>query len=387
MFTAALRLGHFAAPCNAPAPAGLAPMRALRWSDLDPRRLGRAPEVGVIALVTLYLSTQMLIQPHLLDFWTPLDVALAWLQYLAELTVLAAAMGGTYALVDSFWRRVGGAPWARFATMGVAFVATAFVYELCAAALRNHLAVAPDLFLAMVTALRWAVIGLYAVFMQTLWRRVHQIDGQTLAAESAAEHLLRQRLQLRLQLLKAQIEPHFLFNTLANVRRLYRTEPARGGQMMASLKCYLQAALPGVRRDSATLADELALVRSYLELISVRMGNRLVFTVVDDSDRSDIAFPPVIVLTLVENAIKHGIEPSPDGGRVDVVAQSRRGTLEITVSDTGVGLGGASSSGTGVGLANIRSQLLSCYGTAARLSISAADPGAVSRIVVSGPRL
>ncbi len=359
-------------------------MKDVRWSGFDPRRLRHAPEIGVIALVTLYLSTQMLFQPHLLDFWTPADIAFAWLQYLGELSVLATAMGLAYVIVDTLWRRVGGAHWARIAAMGAAMYATAFVYEVAAASLRNRLAVLPDFSFALVTAMRWTVIGVYAVFLQTLWRRVRQTDAQRFAAEAGAEHLLRERQQLRLQLLKAQIEPHFLFNTLANVRRLYRTEPERGGQMMASLKRYLQAALPGVRRDSATLADELALVRSYLELISVRMGSRLAFDVVDESDRGALPFPPMIVLTLVENAIKHGIEPSPDGGRVTVSSRSLGGTLEIAVADTGVGLGGASSSGTGVGLANIRSQLVSCYGAHARLSIASGDPGVAACIVISG---
>ena len=197
---------------------------------------------------------------------------------------------------------------------------------------------------------------------------------------------MRERLQLRLQLLQAQIEPHFLFNTLANVRRLYRTDPNRGGQMMASLKRYLQAALPGVRRDHPTLADELALVRSYLELISIRMGSRLDFEVSDESGRGSAAFPSMIVLTLVENAIKHGVEPSADGGRVTVRASAREGgELEVAVADDGVGLGGAQSSGTGVGLANIRSQLQSFYGAGARLVIAAATPGVVARIVIARP--
>ena len=360
-------------------------MKAMRLRDFDPRRLRYAPEIGVIALVTLYLSTQVLLQPHLLDFWTPADVAQTWLQYLAELGVLSTAMGLAYVGIDTVWQRKRGMPWQRLTAIAAAFYGTAFVYEVAAAALRNGLAVPPDLSFALVSALRWAVIGIYAVFMQTLWRRVRQADAHTLAATANAEHLLREREQLRLQLLKAQIEPHFLFNTLANVRRLYRTEPARGGQMMASLKRYLQAALPGVRRDSATLSEELGLVRSYLDLISVRMGNRLAFDVVDTSDRGSLPFPPMLVLTLVENAIKHGIEPSPEGGRVDVRVQSSPGRLEISVADTGVGLGGASSSGTGVGLANIRSQLLSCFGPGAKLSIMSGDPGVVARIVVPGP--
>jgi signal transduction histidine kinase len=369
-----------------PAAAWRDAMTGWRWSDFDPRRLRRGPEITVIALVTFFLSTQMLFQPNLLDFWTAADVAVAWLQYLAELSVLALAMGLAYAGVDAVWRRVGGAQWARLAAVAVALYATALLYELAAAALRNRLAVAPDVSFALVTALRWAVIGFYAVLVQTIWKRVRQADAQALAAEAGAEHLVRERLQLRLQLLQAQIEPHFLFNTLANVRRLYHTDPNRGGQMMASLKRYLQAALPGVRRDHPTLADELALVRSYLELISIRMGTRLDFEVSDESGHGSAAFPSMIVLTLVENAIKHGVEPSAGGGRVTVRASAHEGGgLEVAVADNGVGLGGAQSSGTGVGLANIRSQLQSFYGAGARLVIAAATSGVVARIMIARP--
>jgi signal transduction histidine kinase len=380
----------FAAPCVATgsATAGRDAMTAWSWSDFDRRRLRRGPEIAVIALVTFFLSTQMFFQPNLLDFWTPADVAVAWLQYLAELSILALAMGLAYAAVDAVWRRVGGgAQWVRLAAMAVALYVTALLYELAAAALRNRLAVAPDVSFALVTALRWAVVGFYAVLVQTLWKRVRQADAQALAAEAGADHLVRERLQLRLQLLQAQIEPHFLFNTLANVRRLYRTDLNRGSQMMASLKRYLEAALPGVRRDDATLADELALVRSYLELISVRMGSRLAFDVSDESGQGGAPFPSMIVLTLVENAIKHGVEPSPHGGRVTVRALARDGGgLEVAVADDGVGLGGAQSSGTGVGLANIRSQLQSFYGAGARLVVAAATPGVVARIVIARAR-
>jgi sensor histidine kinase YesM len=341
---------------------------------------GRA--LVAVALLTLYLSTQLLFQPDLLDFWTPFDVAWSWLQYLGELSLLAIAMVSTYFAVD-WWRRRrrASAAW-RLATMAVALYGTAVVCTLASAALRNRLAVAPDVSFAFVSAARWGIIGFYAVAIEALWQRVRATDRRSVAAESEAETLWREREQLRLQLLKAQIEPHFLFNTLANVRRLYRTEPDRGEHMMASLKRYLRPALPNVRREDATLADELALVRAYLDLISVRLGPRLACDVSDESSFGARRFPSMVVLTLVENAIKHGIEPSPHGGRVRVRAVASAGGVEISVADDGVGLGGAQSGGSGVGLANIRGQLQSCYGSHARLSIRAADPGVVATIAI-----
>ncbi|MEO6364309.1 MAG: histidine kinase, partial [Caldimonas sp.] len=336
----------------------------------------------VVAVLVFYLSTQMFIQPHLLDFWTLADLASAWFEYLVELSAMAMAMGGVYAVVGAACRRLRVASWARLAAHGLALYAAAFCFLLATEALRNRHAVSPDVSLTLTSALRWAVIGLYLVAMQALWQRVRETDAQALAAEAGAESLVREHQQLRLQLLKAQIEPHFLFNTLAHVRRLYRTDTGRGEQMMASLKRYLHAALPGVRRDDATLADELALVRSYLALIRVRMGGRLTDEVSDESGQGAMPFPAMVVLTLVENAVKHGIEPSPYGGHLEVRAISDLDGMRIIVRDDGVGIGGADSGGSGVGLANIRSQLQWRYGAGARLEVLGGVRGVIATITI-----
>ena len=204
--------------------------------------------------------------------------------------------------------------------------------------------------------------------------------GRRVAAGGAA--LAREEHELQLRLLQAQIEPHFLFNTLANVRRLYQLHPDQGAQMMDSLKRYLRAALPSVRRADATLADELALVRSYLELLRMRMADRLVYTIVVDADLGATPFPPMIVMTLVENAIKHGLEPSEHGGRIDVRARRVGANLEVSVRDDGVGLNAQSTAGTGVGLANVRRQLTGRYGAAARLRLQPGSPGFSATIEV-----
>ncbi len=218
--------------------------------------------------------------------------------------------------------------------------------------------------------------------MDTLWQKARRADSESAALSSDGAELAREERELQLRLLQAQIEPHFLFNTLANVRRLYRLQPDQGGQMMDSLKRYLRAALPSVRRADATLADELALARSYLELLRMRMAGRLAYRIVADADLGSLPFPPMIVVTLVENAIKHGLEPSEHGGSIEVRAQRRGTTLEVTVRDDGVGLNAQSTHGTGVGLANVRRQLTGRYGAAARLRLQPQSPGFSATIEV-----
>jgi sensor histidine kinase YesM len=137
-----------------------------------------------------------------------------------------------------------------------------------------------------------------------------------------------------------------------------------------------------VRRADATLADELALVRSYLELLRMRMAERLAYTIVADAGLGSTPFPPMIVVTLVENAIKHGLEPSERGGHIDVSARRRGATLEVSVSDDGVGLNAQSTHGSGVGLANVRRQLVGRYGAAARLRLQPQSPGFSATIEV-----
>jgi sensor histidine kinase YesM len=192
--------------------------------------------------------------------------------------------------------------------------------------------------------------------------------------------LTAQMLQARLSALQAQIEPHFLFNTLANVRRLYETTPSRGREMLASLIDYLRAALPAMRSQGSTLGRELELARSFLTILQMRIGDRLQFSIAVDDDLLDTQVPPLVLATLVENAIKHGLAPLPEGGRVDIQARRRGNDLEIEVRDTGAGF--TASGGSGVGLANTRSRLAGLYGPRASLSLAAGAPRGVVATVL-----
>jgi signal transduction histidine kinase len=337
-----------------------------------------APRARVLlpaALVTLLLSSELLFQPGLFDFWSPVDVLRAWLEYVTELGGIAASMVAAYWFVDAAIERWPGARRWRLLWMAAAFEAVAFGSVCAMSMLIGGVAVLPPTEMALTQATRWALIGMFLVVMDALWQKARRADSEAAALASGGLALAREERELQLRLLQAQIEPHFLFNTLANVRRLYRLHPEQGAQMMDSLKRYLRAALPSVRRADATLADELALVRSYLELLRMRMAERLDYTIVVDGGLGATPFPPMIVVTLVENAIKHGLEPSEHGGRVDVRAQRLGAILEVSVRDNGVGLSALSTHGTGVGLANVRRQLTGRYGTAARLRLQPQSPG------------
>jgi sensor histidine kinase YesM len=221
----------------------------------------------------------------------------------------------------------------------------------------------------------WSVLGLIAYGLVGSIRRQQETRrrlGQQIAEESA---LSAAALEARLTVLQAQIEPHFLFNTLANVRRLCEVDPERGRRMLGSLLDYLRAALPAMRRSSTALAEEFELVRAYLTVLQHRMGERLRFNI-ELSDRlADAPIPPLILPTLVENAIRHGLAPLPEGGTITVNAVREDGHVVVRVADDGAGFQAAS--GSGVGLANTRARLSALFGSAAGLSLQANRPRGV----------
>jgi two-component sensor histidine kinase len=200
---------------------------------------------------------------------------------------------------------------------------------------------------------------------------------QALAFDLERSELERQALDSRLHLLRAQVAPHFLFNTLANVQALVDSGSPQASAVLRSLVAYLRAAVPRLDETATTLGQELALVRAYLELMHMRMPDRLQFALdVDDSAQS-LSCPPMTLLTLVENAVRHGIDPAEDGGRIDISVQRRGERCIVRVTDTGVGFKSATGKGLGTGLTTLKERLQLAFGGAARLSVTAQQPRGV----------
>ena len=220
-----------------------------------------------------------------------------------------------------------------------------------------------------------------AVAIWYMLKRTERHSAEVSRAELAGEELLASGAQARLQVLQAQVEPHFLFNTLAHVKWLYRRDPANGRRMLDRLLDYLRAALPRVRQPTTTLAEELQLAHAYLDIQQLRIGGRLGFTIEVPDEIAQLRFPPLMLLTLVENAIKHGIAPQTGGGTIAIRARVDGHVLRIEVRDTGAGL--REASGRGMGLSNVRARLAALFGTGARLVIEPNVPrGVVAAIEI-----
>ena len=230
----------------------------------------------------------------------------------------------------------------------------------------------------------WARYWALGLLITGAWLYMRAEAEQTASLARVAvdsERLDQQTAEARLQMLEAQIEPHFLFNTLANVKRLYDTDRANGARMLRNLKEYLSVALPQMRETESTLGREIAHVTAYLNIQQIRMGRRLAFAIEVPASLRKAGMPPLMLLTLTENAIKHGLGPSPTGGRIDVRATMEDGRLRVQVADSGQGF--AKSAGGGTGLANIRARLKAIFADGADLSLTLNVPqGVVATIVL-----
>ncbi|HKR62860.1 MAG TPA: histidine kinase [Thermoanaerobaculia bacterium] len=195
---------------------------------------------------------------------------------------------------------------------------------------------------------------------------------QKLAFALERSELARQALDARLHLLQAQVAPHFLFNTLANVQELVDAGSPHASNVLRSLVAYLRAAVPRLHEPAATIERELQLVRPYLELMQMRMPDRLQYAMEVDDATLHVRCPPTTLLTLVENAVRHGIDPSEEGGRISIDVKRVGERCVVRVTDTGAGLR-ASGNGLGTGLTALRERLQMIFGDAAQLRLTSGD--------------
>jgi signal transduction histidine kinase len=227
------------------------------------------------------------------------------------------------------------------------------------------------------------IITIFATLGVTFWwfacARLAEIEARAESAQRAAS-------ETQLKLLEAQLEPHMLFNTLANLRVLIAVDPERAQVMLDRLIGFLRTTLNASRSDAQPLAQEFARVSDYLALMAIRMGPRLSVHIDLPQELRDLPVPPLLLQPLIENSIKHGLEPKVEGGRIEVVARCDADCLVLTVRDSGVGLSpSASTSGTRFGLAQVRQRLATLYAERAQVGLEAAadgDGGAIARIVL-----
>jgi len=208
-----------------------------------------------------------------------------------------------------------------------------------------------------------------------------RLQAEVKAAEATetaeSEQLKRQVVEARMAAMQAQVEPHFLFNTLASIDHLIETDPKRASTMQKNLIALLRASMPTMRENhpaAHNLGREMAVIRPYLEILKVRMEDRLQTDINVPEGLMSADFPSMMIQSLVENAIKHGLEPKPEGGLLSVRAEIVHGKLAVTVADTGLGFGKAATAGTGIGLANIRERLQLLYGNKASMTVAENAP-------------
>ena len=226
--------------------------------------------------------------------------------------------------------------------------------------------------------------------------KLAELRAQAEKEKARTAAIEKQAMQAQLQLLQAQIEPHMLFNTLANLQGLITLDPPRAQYMLEQLIVYLRASLSSSRTDKTTLGQEFGLMRAYLELLAIRMGKRLSYTLDLPAALQASAIAPMLLQPLVENAIKHGLEPKIEGGTIHVSARQEGAFLHLSVSDTGLGLpfdyqetpasgelidnnddNNSGNSSNHIGNANVRERLLALYGPGASLTLSANQPEGV----------
>lgn len=332
------------------------------------------------AVLALAMSMEYLFQPFVWRHWPVDEVLLGWV------SILGNRAWVVFLIATVAWLGLTVGRQLPFLVRCSLFVVLVILAALVAEMILQRSGVADAASTPQelgLRVLRWSTLSLAVGGLLLAWRGALRDDEAVRAARQQRVAANTQLADLRMQALQSQIEPHFLFNTLATARRLSATDPVRCGQLLANLHDFVRlsrAAAPGALPWQ--LADELQLVRAYLGVIELRMGGRLRLRYEIAPEAADCRAPPLSLATLVENAVKHGITPATDGGEITISARCERSpgsgdqaTLVLCVADTGVGFDGAAQGGgSGIGLANTRARLQNLFGADAALELAANSP-------------
>jgi Histidine kinase/Histidine kinase-, DNA gyrase B-, and HSP90-like ATPase len=326
---------------------------------------------GFSTAIAFGMSLQFLAQLFVWRNWPIGEVLQGWLYIFRDRLIVATLIMLPIIFLNILRTQ---SPLMRSALLAASVLSGAVVGEWLVRLLSDQ----PDALAPLLaSALRWGTVA-FAVASTYYWWRASADSGEQLRQESLGRQSVEQQLtNTRLTALRKQIEPHFLFNTLATVRRLHQTDPTAGAGMLAGFIDYLRRVLPMLECTEVALGDEINLIRAYLAVIQSRMMGRLAVIFQVPGNLREVRFPPLVLATLVENAIKHGLSPLPAGGTLSITASSHDGQLEVVVADNGVGLKADSGGGTGIGLYNVRARLATLYGAKATLHVQANQPTGV----------
>nr|WP_321985701.1 histidine kinase [uncultured Lichenicoccus sp.] len=323
------------------------------------------------------MSTQMLFQAFVWRNWSAADILVAWLAIARDRLVVALMIAAMLVALGRSPRPDAGGQVGR-TVLAVLLGAAMGELALVVLGIDDD---REDLMSIIGRVLRWGVLGGAAATMVQLWRSRTDLAAQ--ANETRIEEAQARRLAASVQteVLQRQIEPHFLFNTLATIRSLRDSDPEQGQHLLSRLLDYMSSTLSCVDGRRTTLGEEIELVLAYLDLCASRMHGRLTVRCDAAAEVTGYSLPPLMLATLAENAIKHGIFPRQQGS-ITIEAGVRGGMFEVALTDDGVGLTG--EMGHGLGLTNIAERLRLIYGPAAQLRLLAQSPRG-TRAVVSIP--
>jgi two-component sensor histidine kinase len=321
--------------------------------------------------IAFALSLQYLAQPFVWRNWPVEEVLQGWLVIFRDRLIVTALMASAItvtALVRTESLQL------RAMLLAIGVVIGAVSGELIVRRLYGQFDGSGSL---TAHALRWSAVALAVSAMFYLWRMSSDSNEQLRNDKLRSLNIEHQLTNTRLAALRSQIEPHFLFNTLATLRWLQRTEPEAGARLLANFIDYLRRIGPMLECTEIALGDEIDLMRAYLEVVELRMGGRLHVAIDVPPNLRRARVPPLALATLVENAVKHGISRAQYGGEIAIRAREVAHQLVLSVTDTGVGFSSSSGSGTGIGLSNVCSRLSTLYGALGSLRVEANTPTGV----------